>query len=439
MPRLALTATADPHTREDIITHLKLEGARQFVTSFDRPNIQYRIVEKSDPRRQLLDFISSEHRGDSGIVYCLARRSVEATAAFLAGEGIKALPYHAKLEHSERTANQARFLREDGIVMVATIAFGLGIDKPDVRFVAHLDLPQSIEGYYQETGRAGRDGAPATAWMTYGLQDVVLRRRMIDSSEAEPEHRYIQMGKLDALLALCETLTCRRVQLLNYLGEASTPCGNCDNCLAPPQGRDGTLEMQKLLSTVFRVDQRFGAAHLINILRGVETKQVGVWQHQRLSTFGIGAELSEDEWRAVVRQAIAMRYLSVDYQSYNALRLSERAWPVLQGKEKVTLRPYQKPARQRKRKKAAPAALSEMTAPEDELFERLRNWRLEKARELQLPPYVIFWDATLRAIAQAKPRHERELLDVSGVGAKKAETWGAEILRIVAEYRQGRG
>lgn len=434
VPRVALTATADQHTRDEIVSRLKLENSRQFISSFDRPNIRYCIVEKENPRRQLLDFILSEHRGDAGIVYCLSRRKVEETVSFLTEQGISALPYHAGLGHAVRAENQARFLREEGIVMVATIAFGMGIDKPDVRFVAHLDLPKSMEGYYQETGRAGRDGNPATAWMAYGLQDVVQQRRMIDESDADFEHRKIQIGKLDALLGFCESLSCRRVRLLEYFGEASSPCGNCDTCLSPPIAKDGTEDMQKLLSAIYRVGQRFGAVHVIDVLRGISSERVLQWNHNRLSTFGIGAGQSEAEWRSVLRQAIAAQYVFVDNGEYNALKLMEKARPVLKGELKVLLRPYLKPDRRRKARSLQTSSYLVLPPLEQKLFERLKWWRMEIARQQNMPAYVIFQDATLREIALAKPHTEEELLGISGIGNKRLAMWGSEILKLVNEF-----
>lgn len=434
VPRIALTATADKHTREEILSRLKLKDSRQFISSFDRPNIRYCIVEKENGRHQLLDFITSEHPGDAGIVYCLSRKKVEETVAFLADHQINALPYHAGLDAKIRSMNQSRFLREDGIVMVATIAFGMGIDKPDVRFVAHLDLPKSMEGYYQETGRAGRDGNPATAWMAYGLQDVVQQRRMIDESDADPEHRRIQVGKLDALLGFCETLTCRRVRLLEYFGESASPCGNCDTCLTPPVSRDGTKDMQKLLSTIYRVGQRFGAVHVIDVLRGISSERVLQWRHDQLSTFGIGAGQSVAEWRSVLRQAVAARYVWVDMDEYNALKLTELARPILKGEKTVLLRQYQKP--ERKRKEKTPSKFSQLVLPpqEQKLFEKLRWWRMEIAREQNMPAYVIFQDSTLREIALAKPVTVEELKQISGIGDKRLSQWGDDIIRLVSEF-----
>lgn len=434
VPRVALTATADGHTREEIVSRLKLDHSRQFVSSFDRPNIRYCIVEKNNARRQLLDFIMTEYRNDAGIVYCLSRRKVEETVDFLSEQGINALAYHAGLDHSVRAENQARFLREDGIVMVATIAFGMGIDKPDVRFVAHLDLPKSMEGYYQETGRAGRDGNPATAWMTYGLQDVVQQRRMIDESSADMAHRQIQIGKLDALLGFCESLTCRRVRLLEYFGETSSPCGNCDICLSPPVAKDGTQDMQKLLSAIYRVGQRFGSAHVIDVLRGISSEKVLQWGHDRLSTFGIGATRSEAEWRSILRQAIAAQYVFVDYEAFNALKLTEWARPVLKGEKTVLLRPYVKPDRRHKTKSAERHSQPALPLREQKLFERLKWWRMEVARQQNLPAYVILQDSALREIAIAKPETADELLQISGIGSKRLSMWGEDILRLVSEF-----
>jgi ATP-dependent DNA helicase RecQ len=432
IPRIALTATADHQTRAEIVHRLQLEKAAQFVSSFDRPNIRYQIVEKSNGRKQLLDFITTEHGGDSGIVYCLSRKKVEETAEFLNEHGIRALPYHAGMEHAKRAGNQARFLREDNIVMVATIAFGMGIDKPDVRFVCHLDLPKSIEGYYQETGRAGRDGMPASAWMAYGLQDVVLQRRMIDESEADESFKRVLGTKLDAMLGLCETLSCRRVRLLDYFGEGGAPCGNCDTCLIPPVSFDGTVPVQKLLSAIYRVDQRFAAGHVIDVLRGVDSERIGTWHHNSLSVFGVGADRSEQEWRAILRQAIALGLVTVDHENFASLKLTDAARPVLKGEQKVQLRQYQKPVKQKR--SAAPKGYVEtdLAADEQAIFDRLRSWRMGAAREHNVPAYVIFVDATLREIAKAKPASLDDLRGVSGVGEKKLASYGDEIVRLIA-------
>jgi ATP-dependent DNA helicase RecQ len=434
VPRIALTATADPQTRAEIAHRLQLDDAMQFVSSFDRPNIRYQIVEKANARKQVLDFINQEHAGDAGIVYCLSRKKVEETAEFLNEHGITALPYHAGMEMATRTKNQARFLREESIVMVATIAFGMGIDKPDVRFVAHLDLPKSIEGYYQETGRAGRDGLPADAWMAYGLQDVVQQRRMIDESEADDTFKRVQGAKLDAMLGLCETLNCRRVRLLDYFGQASEPCGNCDICLSPPVSFDGTVQMQKLLSSIYRVDQRFGAGHVIDVLRGTESDKVRQWRHDKLSTFGIGSETSEAEWRAVLRQAIALGLVMVDHDAYGSLKLTADARPVLRGERGVQLRQYQKPVRQKRQTaKSKGYVESDLSTVEQAIFEKLRWWRVETARKHNVPAYVIFHDATMREIAKMKPASLDDLRNVSGVGEKKLETYGDEIVALIAE------
>lgn len=433
VPRVALTATADRQTREEIVSRLKLDSARQFISSFDRPNIRYIIVEKENARRQLLDFIRTRHSGQAGIVYCLSRRKVEETVAFLTEQHISALPYHAGLDHAVRAENQARFLREDGIVMVATIAFGMGIDKPDVRFVAHLDMPRSMEGYYQETGRAGRDGQPATAWMAYGLQDVVLQRRMIDESDADMVHRRIQKEKLEALLGFCESLTCRRVRLLEYFGESSEPCGNCDVCLSPPVAQDGTEDMQKLLSTIYRVGQRFGALHVIDVLRGIHSERVLQWHHHELSTFGIGRGKSAAEWRSVLRQAVAAEYVFADHDEYNALKLTEKARPVLKGETKVFLRPYVRPDKKRKTLSITTGQPA-LPPQEQKLMERLKWWRMEVARRQNMPAYVILQDATLREIAVIKPKTPDDLLHIAGMGSKRLSMWGRDILELVSGF-----
>jgi ATP-dependent DNA helicase RecQ len=434
VPRIALTATADPQTRAEIARNLQLEEARQFVSSFDRPNIRYQIVEKANGRKQVLDFIQEEHDGDAGVVYCLSRKKVDETAEFLASHGINALPYHAGMDNAARSANQSRFLREDGIVMVATIAFGMGIDKPDVRFVAHLDLPKSIEGYYQETGRAGRDGLPANAWMAYGLQDVVQQRRMIGESEADDTFKRVQGGKLDAMLGLCETLNCRRVRLLDYFGQASTPCGNCDICLTPPVSFDGTVQIQKLLSCIYRVDQRFGAGHVIDVLRGIDSDKVKQWRHDKLTTFGVGQQTAEAEWRAVLRQAIALGLIEVDHEAYGSLKLTQDARPVLRGERQVQLREYRKPVKaKRQTTRATDYTEAGLSAEEQAIFEKLRWWRVETARKHNVPAYVIFHDATMREIARIKPGSLDDLRNVSGVGEKKLETYGEEIVSLIAE------
>ncbi|MGX7828064.1 DNA helicase RecQ [Actinokineospora sp. 24-640] len=436
VPRVALTATATAATREEIATRLDLTAARHFVASFDRPNIQYRIVSKNNPRRQLLDLIRAEHAGEAGIVYCLSRASVEDTAQLLSDNGIPAVPYHAGLDARVRSVNQSRFLREDGLVVVATIAFGMGIDKPDVRFVAHLDLPKSVEGYYQETGRAGRDGLPSTAWLAYGLQDVVQLRKMIDSSDGDEAHRRRQGQHLNAMLALCETIECRRGQLLNYFGQSSAACGNCDTCLAPPESWDGTVPAQKLLSTILRLDrernQRFGAGQLIDILLGKTTDKVTQFRHNQLKTFGIGTELKDAEWRAVVRQLLAQGLLKVEGE-YGTLHLTEDSAAVLSRERQVMLR--REPERTRSRTTTArrTTAAAEMPSSAQPVFERLRAWRAASAREQGLPAYVIFHDATLRAIAAANPATLSELSSISGVGEAKLARYGQQVLDTLTE------
>ena len=443
VPRLALTATADALTRADILERLQLQQARQFVSSFDRPNIRYTIVEKREATQQLLRFISDEHRGDAGIVYCQSRKRVENIAELLCDAGIAALPYHAGLDAKVRQANQDQFLRGEGIVMVATIAFGMGIDKPDVRFVAHLDMPKNIEGYYQETGRAGRDGAPADAWMCYGLQDVVNQRRMIDESPAGEEFKQGLRGKLDALLGLSEASDCRRVRLLAYFGEASQPCGNCDNCLQPPTVWDGTDAARKLLSTIYRVQQMsaisFGVGHLMDILRGKKTDKVAQFGHESLSTFGIGAGFSEVQLRGVLRQLIAIGAVTVDGQAFNTLQLTPASRAVLKGEVTVRLRASVSAPSARKTRRNASAgsvAAAKASAALDALgqqrYSALKAWRAEIAKQHNLPAYVIFHDATLSAIAERAPATLDDLQGISGIGAKKLEAYGQDVLRVMA-------
>ncbi len=459
VPRIALTATADALTRREIVERLSLGSARQFVSSFDRPNIRYRIVEKRDARRQLLEFIE-ERPGASGIVYCATRAKVDETAHWLVQHGIAALPYHAGMDAAARTAHQSRFLREDALVMVATIAFGMGIDKPDVRFVAHLDMPRSIEGYYQETGRAGRDGAPADAWMTYGLADVVQQRRLIEQSEADEAHKRVSGGKLDAMLGLAETIDCRRVRLLAYFGETAARCGNCDNCLEPPQPWDATDAARKLLSCIYRVRQAsgfgFGAQHVIAILRGQSTARVQQYRHDRLSTFGIGADLDESEWRSVLRQLIAQDLVAVDHARHQVLTLTASSRAVLRGERSVSMRrPVATQPRRRASTKARlhastgprrrDSAQAGIATPADALgnlpsdpsversFERLREWRRSIAGERGVPPFVIFHDTTLRAIAALRPASIEALAQIDGVGARKLDAYGAQLLELVRD------
>jgi ATP-dependent DNA helicase RecQ len=439
VPRIALTATATSRTHAEIAERLKLGEAKHFVASFDRPNIQYRIVAKNEPRKQLLDLLRTEHPGDAGIVYCLSRASVEKTAEFLVKNGIAALPYHAGLDQRVRASNQSRFLREDGLVMVATIAFGMGIDKPDVRFVAHLDLPKSVEGYYQETGRAGRDGLPSTAWLAYGLQDVVQLRKMIDSSEGDLAHRRMLAGHLDAMLALCETVECRRIRLLAYFGQDSTACGNCDTCLNPPESWDGTIPAQKLLSTVFRLQrergQKFGAGQSIDILLGRQTEKVAQHGHDSLTVFGIGKDLEESQWRGVVRQLLAQGLLAVE-GDYGTLVLNEGSASVLSKEREVKLRREpEKVARSGggRMARAKGAAAVELPAEAAGVFERLRAWRAATAKEAGMPAYVIFHDATLWQIATEAPTTLAALGTISGVGENKLAKYGQQILDTLAE------
>ncbi|QGK70763.1 DNA helicase RecQ [Allosaccharopolyspora coralli] len=436
VPRIALTATATEATHAEITERLNLREARHFVASFDRPNIQYRIVAKKDPKKQLLELLRTEHVGDAGIVYCLSRSSTEKVAQFLRDNGIEAVPYHAGLDADVRARHQARFLREDGLVVVATIAFGMGIDKPDVRFVAHLDLPKSVEGYYQETGRAGRDGLPSTAWLAYGLQDVVQQRKMIDNSEGDAAHRRKLGAQLDAMLALCETVECRRVQLLAHFGQQGAPCGNCDTCLNPPQSWDGTVPAQKLLSTVYRLrnerNQKFGTGQIVDILLGKTTPKVEQNRHDTLTVFGVGTELREIEWRGVVRQLLAQGLLTVE-GDHGTLTLTESSGEVLGQRRTVSLR--QEPARvtnkPAKAKRASP--VEQLSQDAEPRFEQLRAWRAVTAKQQGVPAYVIFHDSTLRQIATVAPSTLDELATVTGVGEAKLDKYGQGVLDALAE------
>ncbi|WP_180964549.1 DNA helicase RecQ [Microbacterium sp. UMB0228] len=435
VPRMALTATATRATHKELTERLHLDAAKHFVASFDRPNIQYRIVPKVDPRKQLVQFIRSQPEGAAGIVYALSRKSVEQTATYLAAQGLDALPYHAGLPAEVRAANQSRFLREDGVVMVATIAFGMGIDKPDVRFVAHIDLPKSVEGYYQETGRAGRDGEPSVAWMAYGLGDVVQQRRLIDQSPGDRTFK-MRMGQhLDAMLALCETVECRRQNLLGYFGQDSQPCGNCDTCLDDTATFDGLVPAQKLLSTIVRLkrerNQAFGAGHLIDILRGASTERIRQQRHDALATYGIGADLSDQDWRSVVRQLLA-RGILVAQGDYGTLAPGEAAAGVLRGETAVPLRKdtIGRPSSPSRARKAS--AADALDAGDRELFEALRAWRAETAREQGVPAYIVFGDATLRALAEHRPTSHADLDGITRIGAKKREAYGDGVLAVIA-------
>ena len=434
VPRLALTATADAATREEILTRLALADAMRFVSGFDRPNIRYTVRAKTEPREQLVAFLESQ-QDNAGIVYAMTRKRVDETAAMLRERGFDALPYHAGLGAAERAKHQARFLREDGVIIVATIAFGMGIDKPDARFVAHIDLPKSVEAYYQETGRAGRDGAPAEAWMIYGLQDVARLAQLLDQSEAGEQHKRVERARLDALLGWCELTTCRRRALLAHFGDAPTEdCGNCDTCLDPPLTWDGTVDAQKLLSCVYRTGQFFGAGHIIDVLRGKETAKARQHRHGRLSTFGIGAELSDRQWRSVLRQLLVRGYLKTDAARYGALSLTPKARPVLRGEERVHLREDAAP------KRPAKVARKPSAAPQDtppQLWEALRETRRRLAEDANVPPYVIFHDATLHDMARVMPTSPEALLQLHGVGQAKLERYGDAFLDVLRRFREG--
>ena len=437
VPRIALTATATTETRQEIAERLSLQQAEHFVASFDRPNICYRIVEKKEVRRQLLHLIKEEHPGDSGIIYCLSRSRVESTAEFLVKEGIHALPYHAGLGTEVRAENQARFLREDGVVMVATIAFGMGINKPDVRFVAHIDLPKSIEGYYQETGRAGRDGEPATAWLAYGLQDVVQHQRMINDSLGNETHRYNQGRQVDAMLALCETVSCRRQDLLAYFDQAIEPCGNCDTCLSPPECWDGTVAAQKMMSTIYRLwrerGQRFGAGHIIDILRGKDSERMRSYGHQSLTVFGIGNELTEQGWRGVLRQLLALGMVAVDTQGYGTLMLTEASRAVLKGERSLSFRRETTVANKTASRTRSAAPRVVLPPEAQQRFERLREWRASVAKEHGVPNFIIFNDATLRQVALEQPQNFDDLRCISGIGVRKLQSYGTGLLACISE------
>ena len=452
VPRIALTATADAATRREMIERLQLGDARLFLQSFDRPNIRYRIAAKDNPRRQLLNLIREEHAGEAGIVYCLSRKSVEETADFLVNNGIDAVAYHAGFSAAEREARQDRFIEEDGVVMVATIAFGMGIDKPDVRFVAHLDLPKSIEGYYQETGRAGRDGEPANAWMVYGLADVVQQRRLIELSEADEAFKRVANAKLDVMLGLCETARCRRQYLLDHFGEASAPCGNCDNCITPPATFDGTEVAQKLLSCIYRCEKAsgfgFGSQHVIDVLRGQRTEKVLQRGHDTLTTFGIGAALDEPQWRAVLRQLVTLRLIAVDHDNYNVLRLAEASREVLRGERRLTLRrdaiPAAKAGRSARRRPTGASLAADRSAAdslaasplEESVFQALREWRRGVAKEHGVPAYTVLHDATVREIARQLPADKALLANISGIGTTKLERYGEAIVEVVQSARE---
>lgn len=431
VPRIALTATADERTRQEIISRLALENAQVFVSGFDRPNIRYRIVQKDNARQQLLSFIRTEHDGDTGIVYCLSRKKVEETADWLNQKGLRALPYHAGMSHEQRQKNQHQFLMEDGLIIVATIAFGMGIDKPNVRFVAHLDLPKSVEAYYQETGRAGRDGLPANAWMAYGLQDVITLRQMLASSNADEAHKRIEYHKLEAMLALCEMVSCRRQALLGYFGDRlEQACGNCDTCLEPVETWDGTLAAQQALSAIYRTGQRFGVSYLIDVLRGKDDERIKQAGHDKQSTFGIGKGLDEKQWRSVFRQLVAKALVEVDFEGYGCLKLTEACRPILRGEQALMLRKDVQKAKSKRdqyEKRQADHA-------DSALWNALRAKRKQLADEQDVPPYVIFHDATLMAMVERRPRTHQQLSQISGIGERKLALYGDEFLAVLAQF-----
>ena len=433
VPRIALTATADARTRQDIVARLALKSPHEFIGGFDRPNICYSVQPKTDARTQLLKFLA-DHEQEAGIVYCLSRKSVETTAEWLRTQGFDALPYHAGLDAETRMANQERFLRDDAVIVVATIAFGMGIDKPDVRFVAHMDLPKSIEAYYQETGRAGRDGQPADAWMVYGLQDVVRLSRMVEESEASQAHKRIERAKLDGLLGWCEVTTCRRNQLLSYFGEHQTSdCGNCDVCLNPPLTWDGTEAAQKILSCVYRTEQRFGAGHVIDVIRGQDRDKVKNFGHDRLSTFGIGREFSDAQWRSIVRQLVVRGFLTIDHSRYGALRLTEHSRGLLRGETALQLR--EDPVKPKSRAKSRGGRRTLHVEIEDEpLLEALKSLRKKISDEENIPPYVVFHDATLGELIEQRPSSLGELLDITGIGQAKLQKYGQKILDVLQKF-----
>lgn len=434
IPRIALTATADEPTQREIIERLGLTKARQFTSSFDRPNIRYRIVQKQNPREQLDLFLQTEHRNDAGIVYCLSRKRVEETAAWLGEKGWQALPYHAGLSNKERQKNQLRFLREEGIIIVATVAFGMGIDKSNVRFVAHLDLPKSMEGYYQETGRCGRDGAAADAWLSYGLGDVITLRRMLDSSEADEQHKRLERRKLDALLGFCETTLCRRQVLLRYFGEPYTgPCHHCDNCLEPAATLDGKIVAQMALSCVYRTGQRFGVKHLVDVLLGKITPQTERFNHDKVSTFGIGQAYSQQQWQSIYRQLAAANLITVDMSGYGSLRLTEKSLPLLRGEQTIALRID--PDKPKKKPKTITKHESKHSQiPNDALWQALKSKRLELAKEQGVPPYIIFHDASLMAMHDERPKTLSEFENITGVGQSKLQRYGAIFIEVIGKY-----